>query len=140
MPQQERRRLALQERAPNTCCFVDTEHWRCSIYEARPTICRIFGYAPVMACQYAPLQATRMTDEEFNRQMEQNAAEGGGELGWITGITLDWSRIMRDMIIGGQPKRNGADITQITAIERLGKSRFRQRLGGRYSTGTSGEE
>jgi Fe-S-cluster containining protein len=124
MPKSERDRLAAQVREPVKCCFVDTEHWRCSIYEARPTICRHFGYAPKMACHYAPLQATRMTDAELDAKMGANAAESDGELGWVTGITLDWNRIKRDLIVGGNPKRNAADNAEMQAIAQMGKFRL----------------
>jgi len=127
LPRSERSRLSAQRREANTCCFIDTEHWRCSIYEARPRICRLFGYAPRMTCQYAPLQATKMTNAEFDVQMTENAGESEGELGWVTGITLDWNRIKRDLIIGGHPKPSSGDLLEMEKIAEWGRLRAEAR-------------
>ena len=105
VPREERNRLAAQKRDEYTCCFVDTERWQCSIYGARPLICKNFGYAPKVACKYAPQHANRMTDEELDRQTAQNVGASQGDIGWITGLTLDWPEIKHDLLLGGNNPR-----------------------------------
>jgi uncharacterized protein len=100
IPRSEINRLAAQERPDRTCNFVDQASWTCSIYAARPLVCKLFGYAPKMTCKYAPLQNTRLTDDELNRQMAERIGESKGELGWITGITLHWAGIKHDLLLG----------------------------------------
>lgn len=52
-PAAEVERVKAQQRGPLTCPFVDTDHWRCFVYEARPAVCRLFGAVPEMPCPYA---------------------------------------------------------------------------------------
>lgn len=86
-------------------------------------VCQVFGYAPRMTCQYAPLQATKMTDAEFDAAINKNAEDSGGEMGWVTGITLDWNRIKRDLIVGGTPKKSPADDVEMEKIAEWGRLR-----------------
>ena len=46
----ERQRLGAQKRDNMTCGFFDQELNRCSVYEARPAICRVYGLTKGLRC------------------------------------------------------------------------------------------
>jgi Fe-S-cluster containining protein len=50
----ERQRLARQRRTSLTCHFYDTEQRRCSVYDQRPQICRMYGLTGDLACPRQP--------------------------------------------------------------------------------------
>ncbi|TJY43104.1 YkgJ family cysteine cluster protein [Cohnella pontilimi] len=52
MPQEQIDRLQAQKRKDGACPLVDVENKRCAVYEARPWICRLFGYMEQMQCPY----------------------------------------------------------------------------------------
>jgi hypothetical protein len=71
-PPEEVRRIALQNKivpwpgAEDTditvtfCRYRDMENGRCSVYPARPTICRLFGHTPWLPC---PIEAVPLVPE-----------------------------------------------------------------------------
>ena len=54
-PAAEVERLAGMKRKPGMCPLVDTQRWRCSVYEARPAVCRLYGLIPDLQCPFRPL-------------------------------------------------------------------------------------
>lgn len=54
MSPEERKRLGSQKRDPLTCSFYDTEQNRCSVYEARPQICQVYGLTKGLKCPKTP--------------------------------------------------------------------------------------
>jgi len=73
LPRAALKRLARQRRDPTMCMFVDTEHWRCSVYSVRPWLCRMFGKIPRLKCDYAPERIHDIPPEqaeaEFNAKL-----------------------------------------------------------------------
>ena len=61
--QEEISRLQNQKRGFSTCPLLDTENNRCSVYEARPQICRMQGLYIGMPCPNQPNAATRSREE-----------------------------------------------------------------------------
>ena len=74
-------RLSKQKRDPLTCMFVDTKNKRCSIYNARPNLCRNFGYAKGLECPYNPEYATKKYEGELHIPIG------------VLGTTITWENI-----------------------------------------------
>jgi|SRR5699024_6178534 len=74
-------RLKKQDREPMQCMFVDVENKRCSIYKARPNICKNYGYAKGLACPYQPEKAIR----EYKGKREKPIG--------ILGMSITWDNI-----------------------------------------------
>lgn len=77
----EIKRLSKQKRDQLTCMFVDTKNKCCSIYNARPNLCRNFGYAKGLECPYNPEYATEKYKGEFHIPIG------------ILGTTITWNNI-----------------------------------------------
>lgn len=75
------RRLAKQKRDGLQCMFVDTERKQCSIYRARPNLCRNYGYTKGLECPYQPEHATK----EY--QGKKDIPIG------VLGLSINWSNI-----------------------------------------------
>ena len=54
MSPQERQRLGAQQRDKLTCGFYDQELHRCSVYEARPAVCQVYGLTKGLKCPETP--------------------------------------------------------------------------------------
>ncbi|MFD2371510.1 YkgJ family cysteine cluster protein [Brevibacillus sp. GCM10020057] len=59
MPRKIRFDLENQQRLFGTCMFYDLQADRCGIHEARPEICRNFGYHEDLVCFRKPELATK---------------------------------------------------------------------------------
>lgn len=59
MPRKLREALENQLRLPGTCIFYDLDRDRCGIHDARPDVCRRFGYHKDLVCFRAPQLATK---------------------------------------------------------------------------------
>lgn len=59
-------------------CSMLKEH-RCSVYEHRPMVCRLFGLVKQMPCPHGCSPERRLTDPEVHRFMTK-ATELGGNL------------------------------------------------------------
>lgn len=77
----EIKRLKKQKRTELQCMFVDTDKKQCSIYEARPNICKQYGYVKGLACPYNPEYATG--DYEGEKYMPIG----------VLGTTITWDNI-----------------------------------------------
>lgn len=70
MSAEDKKRLGLQERGELDCGFLDMDTHRCSIYAARPAVCRLFGKVEGMPCPhgseklYHPLVVETLLDGE----------------------------------------------------------------------------
>jgi hypothetical protein len=72
-PRKEIKRLWRQKRDLLTCAFVDTETMRCSIYEAAPAVCTLYGRVPGLQCPHVDGLVQIITPSETSRMLE---AEG----------------------------------------------------------------
>lgn len=54
MPPKKRLELEHQHRYQGTCIFFDLDNDKCGIHEARPEICRAFGYYRNLVCFRKP--------------------------------------------------------------------------------------
>jgi Fe-S-cluster containining protein len=52
MPQEEKDRIKSQPNKGRICYYRDTENKRCSVYSARPMVCRLMGVANNIHCPY----------------------------------------------------------------------------------------
>lgn len=53
---------------------------RCSVYEARPMICRLFGLTPKLACPFGCKPSRVMYDPECHAALVQARKIGGAEV------------------------------------------------------------
>lgn len=80
--------LKNQERDKNFCPLLDIEKGLCSVYEARPEICKAFGqYNGVMCCSYNMDVPLRSVEKHF-ASMIQNSEPLTGRLG----IDFTWDK------------------------------------------------
>jgi Fe-S-cluster containining protein len=54
---------------------------RCTVYEDRPTICRLWGAAQSMPCPHGCTPADALTQEESHELLRQAGEAGGGMAG-----------------------------------------------------------
>lgn len=54
MSNEERKRLMRQKRPSERCIFYDMEKRNCSVYEARPEVCKMFGHYEMLECPKVP--------------------------------------------------------------------------------------
>jgi uncharacterized protein len=54
MPAKARTDLEKQQRFMGTCIFYDSDHDKCGIHSARPSICRAFGHFGNLICFRKP--------------------------------------------------------------------------------------
>lgn len=79
--QKEIKRLKKQKRTELQCMFVDTDKKQCSIYNARPNICKQYGYVEGLSCPFNPEYATGQY------QGDKNIPIG------VLGTTITWDNI-----------------------------------------------
>jgi hypothetical protein len=90
--QEEVARLQNQKRESSTCPLRDVENNRCSVYEARPQICRMQGLYVGMSCPHNPSAATRSREEGYKALRDTRHTEG-----WQFGLlafNLGWDEIL----------------------------------------------
>jgi len=58
-----------------TCSMLKDK--RCSVYEHRPMVCRLFGLVKKMICEHGCVPERRLTDPEVDRFMSKAAQLGG---------------------------------------------------------------
>lgn len=75
LPRKEIKRLWRQKRDGYDCQFLDVETNRCSVYQLRPPVCQVFGYAPGLQCPHAtgPVLVKIMSFAEARAKMEAEA-------------------------------------------------------------------
>lgn len=89
IPKDKLFQLKHQKRPPLTCIFRDTEKNKCSIYDVRPEICRMFGAYKGMVCPNNPGHAT-LGHKEGMEKLFKN-----GEPAGILGIHITWDNILK---------------------------------------------
>jgi uncharacterized protein len=82
-------RLKKQVREPMTCPLVDTENQRCSVYEYRPEICKMFGHYEKLICYYHPEYAIG-SDYESKKYLHSKL-RGEKPIG-ILGFDITWGK------------------------------------------------
>lgn len=93
-PKEEIDRMAAQWRPEYMCPFVDVERWRCSVYKARPTICKVYGLTPGLECSHAPEAATKMSHRKVQRMFDRDEKKRGEVVG-VLGFSIGWDDIGR---------------------------------------------
>ena len=91
--QEEVSRLQNQKRGFSTCPLRDTENNRCSVYEARPQICKMQGLYDGMTCPHNPGVATK-SREEGCRVLLNAGHPYGVELHGLLAFNLGWDEIL----------------------------------------------
>jgi len=85
-------KLKAQKRGPLECMFRDIEDDKCTIYNARPDICKMFGFYEGMVCPNNPEYATRsMKDghKRINKNVKDNPVVG------VLSINHTWDNILK---------------------------------------------
>lgn len=90
MPPEKREALKAQARSDLTCILHDTESKACSVYEARPEICRMFGHYKGLACHKNYSTATGSVTEGKKRLKDATDNFIG-----ILGLTISWQDLER---------------------------------------------
>ncbi len=95
LPAKELKRLKRQKRPGLTCPLRDMEKRKCSVYEARPTICRLFGQIKELECphnkgvtKHFPSGARELMTEVMGEVEEENL------VGFLE-LTIHWPEIER---------------------------------------------
>jgi len=90
--QEEVARLQNQKRGFSTCPLRDIENNRCSVYEARPQICRMQGLYVGMTCQHNPGVATKSREEGY-KALHDTRHDEGWQFGLLA-FNLGWDEIL----------------------------------------------
>ena len=72
--------LAALDRGEDYYCPALVEG-RCSVYEARPTVCRLWGATESMPCPHGCAPPARLTQTD-SHELLRRAAEVGGGMAW----------------------------------------------------------
>lgn len=88
MAESKKARLKKQVRPELTCMFRDMQFNTCSIYDARPEICKMFGFYDNLVCPSNPSHAVIDRVEGAKR-----LAKGGKHKGVLT-LQITWDNIM----------------------------------------------
>lgn len=115
----ELNRLQAAKRSQLDCCFLDTENWRCGVYEVRPLVCDLYGRTPVLACNHLPKSTMEFTEGQALAMMtfdvlDQDYKCHSGALSLMTNkfhkimnpVGLDWNKI-RQAITDFRRKTHG---------------------------------
>ncbi len=95
MSHDERERLKRQKREPLTCPLRDVEKKCCSVYEARPSICRMQGLYEGLPCPHQPLYAQQ---KDHNRIVRLIGGKGKiPDVVGILAIDLGWEELMKGL-------------------------------------------
>jgi hypothetical protein len=84
MPQETREKLKHQHRHHLTCILRDEESRMCSVYNSRPSVCRIMGTTAGLPCPMNP-SAPLSSREQGRTEM------GGGKFVGVLGLDIGWS-------------------------------------------------
>lgn len=88
MSREEKERLKNQKRGRLTCPLRDIERRRCAVYEVRPQVCRMQGFAEQLRCPYNP-NTPVMTKEAEYLQLK-----GIGEAVGVLGLDVGWNELL----------------------------------------------
>jgi Fe-S-cluster containining protein len=94
MPQEQIDRLRAQKREAGTCPLVDVENKRCTVYDARPWLCRMFGFMEKMQCPYnkhIQLMPFAESQKKFMAEIGANAKEDIQAIG-VLGQDITWEK------------------------------------------------
>lgn len=83
-------RLKNQRREPFTCPLLDIENKRCSVYNDRPEICRMFGFYRGLECPNNKKFA-KGSREEGTKRLEETEREMAG----IMSIDFTWDNLIK---------------------------------------------
>lgn len=81
-------RISSQKRKPLTCPLLDLEHKRCSVYDARPELCKMFGFYVGMVCPGNKKFATGSKTDGAKRLQETTK----GEIIGVLGMDITWEK------------------------------------------------
>lgn len=94
MPEEQIDRLREQQREKGACPLVDVENKRCTIYDARPGLCRMFGYMEKMQCPYnthIKLMPFAEGQKKFIEHIGANTKEDMQAVG-VLGQDITWEK------------------------------------------------
>lgn len=94
MPQEQVDRLRAQKRKDGACPLVDVENQRCTVYDARPWLCRKFGFMEKMQCPYnthIKLVPFPETQEKFMAEIGATTKEDFQAVG-VLGQDITWDQ------------------------------------------------
>jgi len=77
LPREEFVRLSSQPRTYLDCGLYDVEMKRCSVYEARPELCKVYGLTRDLQCPYSPSLVTEITPAGASVRLRR---DGGSKL------------------------------------------------------------
>lgn len=80
-----------QKRDSLTCMFRDVENNTCSIYHARPEICKMFGLYEGMMCSNNPEHATK-SKADGTKRLGKSFGSEGRPIGILT-MDITWKNI-----------------------------------------------
>lgn len=86
MPKEELTKLKEQKRGAFDCILLDKENKKCSIYDVRPEICRMFGFYVGLAC---PHNDVMLKPREAGYQNMF-----GGDYVGIMGFDIGWGDLL----------------------------------------------
>ena len=89
MAPDRRKRLASQGRPKTTCPMVDMDTRQCSVWDARPGVCRLYGYANGLQCPHRPVG--QVIAAAVVRDVLADWKENGPVA--ILGVTLGWAQL-----------------------------------------------
>lgn len=96
MPLSEVERLEKQNRKPLTCPLRDVDNERCSIYEARPLLCRLQGTQRGLPCPHQPEAAIGTDGYEL---LKKEHGESPNIYG-VLGLDLGWAQLKEGLYDG----------------------------------------
>lgn len=71
---------------------------KCSVYHARPAICKLFGHAPGMTCAHGYNTPATASDIEKYRRYFQSSTKGGTEVRILHELVYSVEELTEDMI------------------------------------------
>ncbi|WP_063260073.1 YkgJ family cysteine cluster protein [Bacillus cereus] len=87
IPKKRREQLKLQKRKPMTCILLDTKTNKCTVYESRPLVCKMFGHYKGLQCTYHPEEVL-----ESDGKGRKRVVENGPPVG-VLSMNIDYNRI-----------------------------------------------
>lgn len=86
----ERERIKAQKRKDLTCPLRDVENKRCSVYSARPTVCRLYGHVQQLRCSNNPKTPV------MPQAIEASLLRGIGNAVGVLGLDIGWKELERE--------------------------------------------
>jgi Fe-S-cluster containining protein len=76
-----------------TCPLFDKETGKCTVYEVRPLVCRLFGMVKKMKCKYGCKPSKWLSDRKAFKLMDEMLVKCGPQIGTVPDEVL---KLVRD--------------------------------------------